>query len=284
MNPTYKTILQNNFHRFQADISMATISEWEQGFVREDLPVYYRFWYIRSGLGWLDLDGRCYSLEPGRLYLLPAGMIQRFGNHQAEPVEIFWCNFRPASGTVPFEEFPLSVVPLRSDDMEQSFIRLVQTFNSEAFTRELRVRAAFLDIVAAYLDLCAFCDSDEDNDLTGKLEPVFDYIENHLAENIVVDDLARLAYLHPNYFIGYFKTMTGCSPIQYVNNRRLEAARRMLQETDIRVTEIAASVGMQNHYLSRLFRQYYGVTPSRYRQIYQTDVISRVNDREGSEV
>ncbi|TYP71878.1 AraC-like DNA-binding protein [Paenibacillus methanolicus] len=285
MNSTYKTILQNNFHRFQADVSMATISQMHTGFHRDDTPDYYRLWYVRSGMGWLILDGVSYTLEPGYMYMIPAGLSQQFGNDGAEPCEVYWCHFRPSAGTLPLDEFPVAVAPFEQAEAEQDFARLVQAFGSELFTRELRVRAAFLDLVAAYLEVCDFCQTTplHDHELMGKLEPVLAYIDSHLASNIGVYDLAKLAFLHPNYFIGYFKSVTGCSPIQYVNNRRLEEARRLLQDTDVRVAEVARAVGMQNHYLSRLFRQHYGLTPSRYRQIAQQQR-SKIGEEEKSEV
>src|SRR5690606_31222368 len=93
-------------------------------------------------------------------------------------------------------------------------------------------------------------------------------IDDHLADNMTLEDLARIAYLHPNYFISMFKNTIGCSPIQYVNMKRLETAKKLLAQTDIQVADIAASVGMQNHYLSRLFKQHIGISPTRYRHLY----------------
>jgi AraC-like DNA-binding protein len=78
-----------------------------------------------------------------------------------------------------------------------------------------------------------------------KWNEVLAYIEANLHANIQIEELAKFAFLHPNYFITSFKSIMGCSPIQYVTNRRIAHAMRLLMDTELPVAAIAKQVGMQ---------------------------------------
>jgi len=277
MKTTYKTILQNYFHRFQADVSLAAFSNFGPDWQREESPEFHRFWYVRSGSGQLEIGGRSYKVKSGQLYILPAGSSQSFDIDLQQPVGLYWCHFRAAIGNMDLLKqlnFPLCVEVEDNAYMEAVFIRMIQAYRSSALTRELRLRAATLDVMATYLEHCHLGEMTGDSmELLEKMDPVLHYIEEHLACNIGVDELARIAYLHPNYFIVFFKNAIGCSPIQYVNSRRLEHAKRLLEETKVSVSDVARQVGMKNHYLSRLFKRDIGLSPSRYRQLYRLNPI-----------
>jgi AraC family transcriptional regulator of arabinose operon len=271
MKPTYRTIIQNHFQQFQADVSMAAYSIPKPNWQADATVDYYRFWLIEKGEGLLQLNGRTHEVKPGQLYFLPIGSTVSFGNDGRSNYAIYWCNFRASIGDARvFEmlQMPAFIIPDCAKYVASVFERMIDAFRSTLFTRELRLRSALLEIMASYLEHCGLGKQLEGLESIEKLDCVLQYIEDHLNENIAVDELARLAYLHPNYFIGYFKNVVGCSPIQYVNGRRLERAKQLLEKSDISVSEIARQVGLQNHYLSRMFKQHTGVSPSRYRQIY----------------
>lgn len=288
MKPTYKTIIQNYFHRFQADVSMAAFSVKKPGFIEEESPDYYRLWFIREGEGWLEYNGRRYVGKPGHLFLLPPGAKQIYGSEEGKSVSLYWCHFRSSIGDNQIFELlqlPVLVEPPESDYLESLFLKMIEAFRSTAFTGKLRIRAALLDIMASYLELCDLSDQVfQGIESLDKIDRVLEYIDLHLSENIGVNELARLAYLHPNYFISVFKNVVGSAPIQYVNLRRLEMAKQMLEGTDDSVSTVAKSVGLQNHYLSRLFKQHMGLSPSRYRQIYRAAPIKAQPASKGSEV
>ncbi|MFC5651894.1 helix-turn-helix domain-containing protein [Paenibacillus solisilvae] len=273
MKTTYQTIIQNYFHSFRAEVSMAAFSNTKPGLVVEDSIDYYRLWYVYQGEGQIILNDRIFDVRAGHLVLLPPGTPQTFGNSERS-IGIFWCHFRASLGDMQvFELFklPICVIPENKDQMIGLFTKLIEAYHSRGITRELRMRSALLDIIACYLEHCDLSEQAlVDNETLEKIDRVLEYIDVHLAENIGVEELARLVYLHPNYFIGFFKNFVGCSPIHYVNIRRLERAKRLLEETSDQISSVAMKVGMKNHYLSRLFKQVTGLSPSRYRQIFRS--------------
>jgi len=272
MERNYRSIIENHLNNLSASIALASYSCVEPGVVVTDLrPDFYRLLYIVNGGGWLELNGRHIETYAGMLMLLPAGASQSYGITGSDNLEIYWCHFYANLGDIELFEalkLPIAVVLTQTDEIVQVFERMVSAYNSDSICGGLRVKAALFEGLACFLDACCLDEKSlGEVDLLSKLSDVVGYIDTHLADNISLEDLARVAYVHPNYFIGLFKSVVGMSPIQYVNTRRLETAKRLLAETDENITHIAAVVGMQIHYLSRLFKQHTGISPKRYRQL-----------------
>ena len=94
------------------------------------------------------------------------------------------------------------------------------------------------------------------------------FIDSNYHKNITIDELAKIAHLHPNYFIRLFKKHIGMSPIHYLNKKRIEEAKYLLTYTNLPLKRINKKIGMSNiYYFSRVFKKYTGFAPSDYRQL-----------------
>lgn len=92
------------------------------------------------------------------------------------------------------------------------------------------------------------------------------YIYSYYHQPISVQQLARMEHYNPSYYCEWFQKKYGLSPMAYIRKLRLDRARSMLEETDYPLMQIAQQVGYQDQStLTRLFRQYVGMTPSEYR-------------------
>ncbi|GGD98208.1 response regulator [Paenibacillus nasutitermitis] len=84
---------------------------------------------------------------------------------------------------------------------------------------------------------------------------------------IELGETARQVSLSPSWFAALFRTATGQSFHDYVQEVRLNQARVLLRTTDLKVYEIAEQVGIPNsRYFSRLFSEHVGLTPLDYRK------------------
>jgi transcriptional regulator GlxA family with amidase domain len=93
------------------------------------------------------------------------------------------------------------------------------------------------------------------------------WLPDHLDHDLTVPALARRASLSPRQFARVFATEAGTTPAVYVENLRLEAARRLLETSDLTVETIAKTVGMSlPETLYRAFRRRLGTTPDQYRK------------------
>jgi len=97
-----------------------------------------------------------------------------------------------------------------------------------------------------------------------------DYVVAHLAERILVADLARVAGLPPNRFAQAFSDRVRVSPHQFVLGVRLERAAQLLRTSNRDLVEVAQDCGFANQqHFSNAMRRRFGTTPSRYRRLHR---------------
>mgnify|MGYP003043708528 CR=1 FL=1 len=97
-------------------------------------------------------------------------------------------------------------------------------------------------------------------------EQAKDFLKEHYREPISMEMLAEYFHLNPRYFSTVFKKKEGLSPIDYLTQVRMEAAKSTLRNTDIPASEIAALVGYEDpRYFYKVFKKYTGLTPTEYR-------------------
>ncbi|MCM3903366.1 MAG: AraC family transcriptional regulator [Pyrinomonadaceae bacterium] len=100
-----------------------------------------------------------------------------------------------------------------------------------------------------------------------KLKRVTDWMAQHIAEDLNLDQLAAQAGLSKFHFDRLFKRALGLSPSRYQIDLRMNEARRLLRETRKSVLDVALDVGYTNpSHFAKLFRRENGLTPSEYRQ------------------
>lgn len=100
-----------------------------------------------------------------------------------------------------------------------------------------------------------------------KLKAVLKFMRDNFDKQITLDDMASSAMMSPKYFCYFFKEMTRNTPVEYLNNYRIEKASRMLVNTDMSVTDIAFSCGFNDlSYFIKTFKQHKGITPAKFRK------------------
>ena len=96
------------------------------------------------------------------------------------------------------------------------------------------------------------------------------YLNEHYAENITVDALAKIAHYSPAQFRRLFHTLTQMSPSDYIVNVRVNAAKTLLGTTDSRISDIAADTGFFDHsHFIRTFERIVGLPPAKYRKAHR---------------
>jgi len=107
---------------------------------------------------------------------------------------------------------------------------------------------------------------------------VLDFVADHFAETITVEDLANIAALSPSHFARLFKQTIGRSPMQFVMAYRVEQAKKQLSHQDLPLIDIALDCGFADQaHFSRVFKQTEGVTPKTFRA-------SRLKKQESSKI
>lgn len=99
------------------------------------------------------------------------------------------------------------------------------------------------------------------------VEQVRQYVEENIQKEISVSDIAEHLHLHPNYLLRLFKEQTGQAVIDFLIHARIQKAKALLTDQDIRIYEVAASVGYDSvSHFSRIFKRETGMSPKDYQQ------------------
>ena len=101
------------------------------------------------------------------------------------------------------------------------------------------------------------------------IKDVINYLDKNYYKNITLDELAKKFYFSSYYLARKFKEETGYTINQYVINRRMGEAERMLLFEDLSIKEIAKRNGYTNlqHFYST-FKKYAGCTPVEFKNLY----------------
>lgn len=92
-------------------------------------------------------------------------------------------------------------------------------------------------------------------------------IENSYFQNITLHEVASLIGVSPPYLSRVFKKEMGINFIDYLNKIRIEKAKELLGNEDIKIHEVSEKVGFNNpEYFTRIFKKYIGQTPIKFRQ------------------
>ncbi|MBA2767568.1 MAG: helix-turn-helix domain-containing protein [Sporichthyaceae bacterium] len=119
-----------------------------------------------------------------------------------------------------------------------------------------------------YVDQPVPCEADT-------LADTLQWMLEHLAEDVSVEQLAGLAHLSPRTFARRFRAETGTTPHHWLTDQRIMAARRLLEETAQPVEAVADLVGfgsaavLRHHFARRV-----GTTPQSYRRTFTRAVAS----------
>jgi len=141
--------------------------------------------------------------------------------------------------------------PLDEGELEKTF-------------RALANRLDFGDIDSGHtVDAVAYKrGKEQDNYITQAKQ----YVAEHFARKITLDDIAKALFITPAYFSVMFKKETGQNFIDYVAEVRVKKAKELLRRSDYRVKEIAIRVGYDDYaYFCKIFRKIEGITPLEFR-------------------
>ncbi|MCU6712014.1 AraC family transcriptional regulator [Paenibacillus sp. J5C_2022] len=94
------------------------------------------------------------------------------------------------------------------------------------------------------------------------------YIADNYASNFSMDDAAEHVGVTRQYISQLFKKRYNSTMIDYLNQYRIEQAKKMLVETQIKVADIGERVGFNSKsYFTKVFRLTMGITPTEYREL-----------------
>jgi AraC family transcriptional regulator of arabinose operon len=235
---------------------------------RVTIPDYYNLWHVLRGTGWMEVAGRRHVLTPGRAFVLSPGQHVRAMHNPSDPIHNFAAHFRPVPrGRTrgPGPEFPLAHVAVRDtalfEDMARQAVRLADAGDTLA----LQQAAALVLALAAQVVRDANLPALDPVEL--RIRPIIEQMNANPGRHLSVPELARKAGLSTVQFTRRFRRLTGTSPNLYLVRRRIERASQLIQQSPLKISEIADSLGYSDvFFFSRQFKRILGHPPSHLRR------------------
>ncbi|MBR6121226.1 MAG: helix-turn-helix domain-containing protein [Prevotella sp.] len=250
---------------------------------------FIRVFYVTEGEALLHLPGQDVTLRPHHLYIIPAYTVHSYECHgpfshyylhtfegfrnemnlqevcelptEVEGDEITEILFEYLCNQQPDAQLPQS--DPRSYDTSAQTSDYVARYRDMELWEKMELRGAMLMIMSHFIRQAQPRVWTHNK----RMKRVLEHIHSHISDNVGVEELAEVASVSKPYFIKLFKQEFGASPVQYINNKKVERAQLLLFTSDKAVKEVAYTLGFSDqNYFIRLFRKVTGITPQEYRR------------------
>lgn len=193
-------------------------------------------------------------------------------NQKASPIHFIvlsgYSDFQYAQKGIQLGISNFILKPVNEQELENSILTTITRIEARRNEQEkLAALQAQSILYTALFNKQAMSDTSvKPQQQSGMIQDIKKYIDEHYTENITIVSAAEHFYLNPSYLSQLFKKKTDDTFLNYVTNTRLEKAKSLLQETDLKVYEISSQVGYKDpKYFSKIFEKKIGVKPSDYK-------------------
>lgn len=252
---------------------------------------FMRLYYVTEGSAQIELPTGTYLLKPKHMYFIPAFTrhsyicnsyfchyyLHIYEEHQQGKSILDEWDF-PVE--IPANELDLALIKRLCDinphmslpksdptsyDNNPTLLQNVLRNKQRAFCDKVESRGIVYQLLSHFMKRAQEKIKSRDE----RIEKTLSYIHSHIYENISLDELAASTFLSKDHFIRLFKQETGTTPLQYINQKKIEKAQLTLITDNMPVKNIAFTLGFDDYsYFNRLFKKLTGITPQEYRNSY----------------
>lgn len=140
---------------------------------------------------------------------------------------------------------------------------------TEQFMNRLKESQTLDEVLSVYESCVEYLKGspEEEKTLSKPVKDILYYVSQHYAEDITLDQVAQMVELSRTYVCGLFKKEMGVNLTNYIMNYRIDKAKELLRDTNLKSYEIAGRVGFfDESYFSRTFKKVTGQSPNSYKK------------------
>jgi len=232
---------------------------------------HYLMHFVLSGKGVYQVEGKAYELETGGVFLIKPYELTYYKADDKMPWEYVWVAFDGAEAERLLHQYQLSGsgYVCRFQDMEKTreyLFKLCNDYNKQGHNQEALIGWFYLIFSTMLRDVFY-----ETGNEAGYYQEAEKYIRHNYGYDINVNEIAGHIGIDRTYLYKIFKKYTGKSPKQYLTFCRLKAAKDMLDNTLLSITEIALSCGFHDSSVfCKNFLKDTKMNPQKYRQRNRT--------------
>ena len=235
---------------------------------------YTELFYIIGGVGQFQINGSQFPIQAHQLVVVNPNILHTEVSYEAQPLEYIVLGIEGLELTIPDSDearYCIYSFPEHNEVLTcmRSVLREMQERGQEYQTMCL----AYMDIIMVQLIRHASMSVTQSHPrfpANRQCASVRQYIDDHYKESITLDLLAEKVSINKYYMAHAFKREYGVSPINYLIACRIREGKRLLTETDLSLSQIAAVLGFSSSsYFSQSFRNAEGLSPTEYRKANQ---------------
>ena len=230
------------------------------------IPSDHIFALVASGSFKFTAEGKSYKVSAGEGVLFKKNIL--YHREIVDPAVIYF--FRYKSDSPIFQNLKIT---FKDNARIRSTISLLECLDNRILKNDFEYRTRlFLDIVTQY-ELENGSDLDSASDSIGEaIDDIRNFACRVASQKINLAQVAAKTGLTYIRFARRFKQKTGMTPIEYVSTLRLQKAKHLLSETEIKIREIATLCGFENeYYFSNFFKKQTALSPRTYRKMSKED-------------
>lgn len=257
---------------------------------------FYHMFYIRKGEGLMHVSGKDYEVCENEVYLCPPEIVHGLIAQSNVPLNVIEIKFtvedleltnvlNELQGRI---KCKLQNLYLRLEELVSEALHKPKFYKeivNIGFTRVLLelgrnidtpFNSSLLDDICNKSQNHSMSNINEIKDIEGNdfvLRKILDYSNTKYAENITLDNLAKIGSVSPAHLNKLFKAAFDMSPIQYINNLRMDKAKELMMYSDFNISQISELVGFSSiHYFSRYFKSKENISPSEFRNSVKDNI------------
>src|SRR5678815_943218 len=234
----------------------------------------YSFLAVFSGVLDLSFNGDSLKLNPGQSRILEPNTSLTASGKRVEVLDITISPALALQHAMTMKLIPAKSMIAFSENVIQNDTRLdrilgdlISELEAESPGKEIIVRALVEQLVVQLLRNYSAARLSEELELSRvglvdrRIRRSVELMYTQLDQDLSLKDVAAASYLSPFHFARLFKKITGSTPHNYLAGIRSTRAQRLLAESDLSITEIAARVGyLSASHFTKAFRQATGTT------------------------
>ncbi|MFL5739382.1 MAG: AraC family transcriptional regulator [Flavisolibacter sp.] len=238
---------------------------------KKGLPENFIF-YCVDGHGWYKIGKSTYKVGPNEFFILPQNVEHAYGSDEKDPWTIYWIHFGgemlPYFNSLPAVQQHFNPLHIKTNDY------IISLFSTIYSALEMGYSIDNLNFSSMclhhYLSLFIYNEKyfAADSSKRDLIDDVIIYMQQHVHEDLSLQDLCDYAHYSPSRFSSLFRQKTGYAPIDYFIQLKMQKASQLLDFTDRSIKDIASQFGFDDpYYFSRRFTKAIGMSPKKYRSI-----------------
>ncbi|MBQ9299358.1 MAG: helix-turn-helix transcriptional regulator [Clostridia bacterium] len=229
-----------------------------------------------------EVDNRRYEILPGEVLIIPSGVVHEIFAPDQGLRYIIMVNHEviyATEGLGGMQHLFYPCVHLRpGQGMPENAVEYLWQAIREHADKNLLAQAAvtawvrlfLIHVGRALFRSNAENQSEHRHQMNGSFLDIYAYITEHCSEKLTLEGVAAYSGYSKYHFSRIFKEHTGMSFYDFYLRQRLLLCRQLLSEMSLPITEVASRSGFGSlATFNRVFKQYEGVTPTQYRQLWQ---------------